>query len=126
MIFRHACLLILFYGIEMLAAALVRAFWQPASSLILWPGSRIHHKRRVYGLPRATYVAMFMAIFCNTRVWAIRVHFCSYLHDYTGYGLQICWNNSSKVVVGNGGLNSNFFLRIMHGFLVDGHIYIYA
>ena len=35
-------------------------------------------------------------------------------------------HNSSKVVVGNGGLNSKIFQRIMHGFLVDGHIYMHV
>ena len=34
---------------------------------------RIYHKRRVYGLPRATYVAMLIAIFCKTLVRAIWV-----------------------------------------------------
>ena len=36
--------------------------------------------------------------------------------------LQICWNTSSKVAVGNGRLTQNHFQRIMLGFLVEGHI----
>ena len=47
----------------MLAAALVRMFWQPASSLTWWAGPQIYHRQQVYKLPRATYVAMFIAIF---------------------------------------------------------------
>ena len=41
-------------------------------------------------------------------IWAIRVYFGSYLHDYRGQRLQICRSSNSKVihVVGNGGLNS--------------------
>ena len=50
----------------------------------------------------------------------IFLHISPWLH-----GLEtsnICWSNSSKVVVGNGGLNSNFFFpRIMLSFLVEGH-----
>ena len=73
-----------FFSIETASAALVRAFWQPSSSLTLWAGPRVFNKRRVYGLPLAMYVAMFHCIFCKTLVRAIRVHFGSYLHDYTG------------------------------------------
>ena len=51
-------LVFLFFAIETLAAAL---FWQPASSLTWWAGLRIYHKRRVYGLLRATHVAMTLA-----------------------------------------------------------------
>ena len=58
-------LVFLFFSIETLAAALVRAFWQSASSLTWWAESRIYHKWRVYGLGRATYVAMFIAIFAK-------------------------------------------------------------
>ena len=84
--------------VAMLAGALVRVFWQPASSLIWWAGPRIYHKWRVYRLPCATYVAVFIAIFCKTLVRAIRVYFCSYY----------------------------FHGAIMHGFLIDGHICIHV
>ena len=94
------------FSIETASAALVRAFWQPSSSSTLWAGLRILIKRRLYGLPHAMYVAMFHCTFCKTLVRAIRVHFGSYLHDFTGWRLQICRSRSSKVVVGNGGLNS--------------------
>ena len=67
----------LFFSIETLVAALVRAFWQPASSLTQWAGPRIYHKWRVYGLPHATYIAMFITIFCKTLVRATQVYFCS-------------------------------------------------
>ena len=38
-----------FFSIETAGAVLVRAFWQPFSSLTLWVGPRILNKRRVYG-----------------------------------------------------------------------------
>ena len=60
--FRNACL----WNIgSLLAAALLRAFQHPANSMTWWAGPRIYHKRRVYGLPRATYVAMFIAFLQN-------------------------------------------------------------
>ena len=74
-------LVFLFFSIETLVTAFVRAFWQPAT---WWAGPRIYHKWRVYGLLHAMCVAMFNAIFCKTLVQAIWVYFCSYLHDYTG------------------------------------------
>ena len=77
-------LVFLFFSIEMAGAALVLAFWQPSSSLTLLVGPRIFNKQRVYGLSRAMYVAIFHCIFCKTLVRAIRVHFGTYLHDYTG------------------------------------------
>ena len=63
-----------FVTIEMESTTLVRAFWQPSSSLTLWAGPRIINKRRVYGLPRVMYVAIFHCTFCKTLVRAIRVH----------------------------------------------------
>ena len=57
-----------------MAAALVQAFWQPSSSLTWWAGPRTLHKRRVYGLLRAMYVAMFHCVCCKILVWAIQVH----------------------------------------------------
>ena len=41
-------------------------------------------------------------------------------------GVCALQSSSSKVVVGNGDLNSKIFFSacIMHGFLVDGHIYV--
>ena len=101
---RNACLLVLFHRNGECCS--LSSVLEPSSSLTLWAGPRIFNKRRVYGLPHAMYVAMFHCTFCKTVVRAIRVHFGSYLHDYTGWRLQICRSSSSKVVVGNGGLNS--------------------
>ena len=36
-----------FFSIETASAALVRAFWQPSSSLTLWAGPRIFNKQRL-------------------------------------------------------------------------------
>ena len=69
---------------EMLATALVQVFWQPASSLAWWAGPCTWDKQRVYGLPRATYVVMFHCACFKIAVWAIRVHFGSYLQAYGG------------------------------------------
>ena len=109
-------LVISFFSIETTADALVQAFWEPSSSLTWWAGPRTLHKRRVYRLLCATYVEIFC---CKILVLAIRVHFGSYLQNYT---LQICRSSSSKVVVGNGDLNSkNNFVRNMLGLVMDGH-----
>ena len=39
----------------------------------------------------------------------------------TGVKDRVLWVHKDSPGVGNGGLNSKNFQRIMHGFLVDGH-----
>ena len=67
----------LFFSIETLAAALVRAFWQP---VILWAGPHIYYKWRVYRLPCATYIAIFTGLVCG-ELWTSVVVLVELLED---------------------------------------------
>ena len=69
------------------------------------------------GLPHAMYMAMFHCTICKTLVWAIGYIL---LISPKLRGLDICRSSSSKVVVGNGNLNS--IVHNMVGFVVEGHI----
>ena len=98
-----------FFLIETPADALVQGVLAAISLIDSVGGATYFHKRRVYGLPRATYGAMFHCVCCKFQ-YGNPGNFGSHLQKYTGQRLKICRSSSSKVVVGNGGLNSKMVL----------------
>ena len=78
------------------------AFWQLSSQLTLWAGPRF---LRVHGPSCATYIAMFHCVCWKILVRGIWVHFDSSMITL------IC--SSSKVVLGNGDLDSKLVVSAL-------------
>ena len=93
--------------------------------MTLWAGRALSNKRSVSGRFRFVERTTFHCVFYKTTVWTILVRFRLYLRGYPGYGLKICYRARSKVVFGNGTLNSKMIVGaiIMVDFVMEGHIY---